>query len=281
MLYRNLINSRAQSGIIAGEKAASCHLQPISVVLNRTMRCLNTHKLLTNKAITIYKMQKILQLKDIYNVEVSKFMCKYTTSQLHATFNKKFKLITDLHSYSTRQVKTRQFALPKARSNTGAKMIQYSAIEIWSKIPPEIKNKTCLTLFLAEYKKYVLLCYQNHILCFYLMLHITQVEIDLITCRYYSGKCQIMKYLCYVLHRQDCIAFTNTGLIKPVYEVVGCLQNQCISVPTNLLTSSFPQSMTARLDLNLLKSRYTIAMLQWSAAYDTFPLWQSRIILNV
>jgi len=159
MLYRNLINSRAQSGIIAGEKAASCHLQPISVVLNRTMRCLNTHKLLTNKAITIYKMQKILQLKDIYNVEVSKFMCKYTTSQLHATFNKKFKLITDLHSYSTRQVKTRQFALPKARSNTGAKMIQYSAIEIWSKIPPEIKNKTGLAFFLAEYKKYVLLCY--------------------------------------------------------------------------------------------------------------------------
>ena len=25
--------------------------------------------------------------------------------------------------------------------------------------------------------------------------------IDLITYRYYSGKCQIMKYLCYVLHR--------------------------------------------------------------------------------
>jgi len=38
-------------------------------------------------------------------------------------------------------------------------MIKYSAIEIWSKIPPEIKNKTCLALFLAEYKKYVLLSY--------------------------------------------------------------------------------------------------------------------------
>ena len=52
-----------------------------------------------------------------------------------------FKLITNVHSYNTRQVKTRQFALPKARSNSGAKMIKYSAIEIWSKIPPEIKNK--------------------------------------------------------------------------------------------------------------------------------------------
>ena len=39
-----------------------------------------------------------------------------------------------------------------------------------------------------------------------------------------------------------------------------------------VLTSSFPQSMTARLLLNLLKSRYTIAMLQWSTAYGAFPL---------
>jgi len=63
MLYHSLINSRAQYGILAWGKAASCHLQPISVVLNRAMRCLNTDKLLTNKVTTIYKMQKILQLK--------------------------------------------------------------------------------------------------------------------------------------------------------------------------------------------------------------------------
>ena len=58
-------------------------------------------------------------------------------------------------------------------SKSGAKMIQYSAIEIWSKIPPEIKNKTCLALFLAEYKK---ICttqlLEPH---FILLLHITQV----------------------------------------------------------------------------------------------------------
>ena len=63
MLYRSLTNSRAQNGIIAWGIAASCHLRPISVVLNRAMRCLNTDKFLTNKVATIYKMQKILQLK--------------------------------------------------------------------------------------------------------------------------------------------------------------------------------------------------------------------------
>jgi len=39
--------------------------------------------------------------------------------------------------------------------------------------------------------------------------------------------------------------------------------------------------MIARLVLNLLKSRDTIAMLQWSIAFDAFPLWQSIIFLNV
>jgi len=63
MLYHSLINSRAQYGNIAWGRAASCHLQPISVVLNRAMRCLNTDKLLTNKVTTIYKMQKMLTTK--------------------------------------------------------------------------------------------------------------------------------------------------------------------------------------------------------------------------
>jgi len=114
---------------------------------------------LTNKVTAIYKLQKILQLKDIYNLEVSKFMYKYTNSQLPATFNNYFNLITDVHPYNTRQIKTRQFALPKARSKSGAKMVKYSTIEMWSTIPSEIKNKTCLALFSAEYKKYVLLGY--------------------------------------------------------------------------------------------------------------------------
>ena len=46
-----------------------------------------------------------------------------------------------------------QFDFAIARSNSGAKMIKHSAIEIWSRIPLETKNKTCLALFSEEYKK--------------------------------------------------------------------------------------------------------------------------------
>jgi len=113
----------------------------------------------TNKLTTIYKTQKILQLKDIYNLKVSKLLYKYANSQLPATFINYFKLITHVHSYNTRQINVRKFALPKARSNSSAKRMKVSATEIWSKILSEIKNKQCLALFSAEYKKYVLLSY--------------------------------------------------------------------------------------------------------------------------
>jgi len=61
--------------IIARGKATSCRLHPIiSVVLNCAMICLNTNELVTNKIATIYKTERILQLKDLYNLEASKLI---------------------------------------------------------------------------------------------------------------------------------------------------------------------------------------------------------------
>jgi len=55
-----------------------------------------------------------------------------------------------VHTYNTRQIKTRQFALPKAHSNSGARMIKYSAMEISFEIPSEIRNITCLAIFAVK-----------------------------------------------------------------------------------------------------------------------------------
>jgi len=60
-----------------------------------------------------------------------------------------------LNSFQTfiRKTKTQQFALPESCSNSGVKMLRYSAIKIWSEIPLDIKEKPCLILFTAEYRK--------------------------------------------------------------------------------------------------------------------------------
>jgi len=85
----------------------------------------------------IYKTQKILQLKDIYNLEVSKFMYKYTNSQLPTTFKNYFKRITNVHPYNRIHTKTRQFDSPKVGSNSGVKILKCSR----KLIKNSIKNK--------------------------------------------------------------------------------------------------------------------------------------------
>jgi len=57
-----------------------------------------------------------------------------------------------IYPHNTRQIKTRQCAFALASSNSCVEIMKYSAMEIRSKIPSEIKNKTCLALFATEYK---------------------------------------------------------------------------------------------------------------------------------
>ena len=52
---------------------------------------------MTDKVATIYKTQKFLQVKDLYNLWASKVMYKYDNSQLLASVINYFKIIADVH----------------------------------------------------------------------------------------------------------------------------------------------------------------------------------------
>jgi len=60
------------------------------------------------------------------------------------------KLITNVHTYNTRQSKTEEFALTKSRSNSGAKIWRYSSIIIKSEIPLKISEQGRLNYYTSE-----------------------------------------------------------------------------------------------------------------------------------
>jgi len=93
-----LINVRAQYGVIAWVRADSCQVQPILVILNRTMRCLN--KINFDYLVFV----KFFKLDDTHYLKVRKFMQNCTKSQLPGTFNNYFELITVVHPYDARQI---------------------------------------------------------------------------------------------------------------------------------------------------------------------------------
>ena len=135
------------------------------------------------------------------------------------------------------------------------------------------KRKSCAALL---YKKYILLSFQNHILCSDLLLYVNQVDwFNYVSLLQWKVSNHEISLLCitslgfYWVHRHWSHQ-TNAWSRGKTTNQMDFRSHECI-------TSSFPQSTIARLILNLLKSRDTIAMFQWSTAFDAFPLWQSRI----
>jgi len=67
-------------------------------------------------------------------------------------------------SYNTRQIKTEEFFLTKARSNAGSEMMKHSEIKFWSRIHSE---KKCVWHFVLQNMGNVLHGYYKHNLCSY------------------------------------------------------------------------------------------------------------------
>jgi len=88
-----------------------------------------------------------------------------------------------------------------------------------------------------------------------------------------------MYYIVRLLLRSQKLVASN--LCMKLWDAYIIYRNKTNAFPfsCNALSSSFPQSMIARLVLNLLKSRDTNAVLQRSIACDAFLLWHSRMFL--
>ena len=86
----------------------------------------------------IYKKLKIPQLKDIHDIELSKFMFLHATNQLPPSLMLCFSLNENIHSHSTRH---RNDPHIQARNtNIMTKNFLCKGPEIWLGIPNEINN---------------------------------------------------------------------------------------------------------------------------------------------
>ena len=84
----------------------------MNVRINRIIRALSSSNLYTPMS-SLYKKLNLLKLKDLYKVELGKFMYLYYNKKTPKIFNSFFKKVTEIHSYNTRQVSHSTFFLPR------------------------------------------------------------------------------------------------------------------------------------------------------------------------
>ena len=100
----------------------------------------------------IYKEMDILQVDDIYTLEVGKFMYKFINGLLPENFHEYFEYVSNVHQHNTRTAKN--MGLYPIRSNTkfSKNTLKYKGVEVWNKIPLAIKNLPSIKPFCSQLK---------------------------------------------------------------------------------------------------------------------------------
>ena len=104
--------------------AAKTHLQKIQVLQNCLIKIIsNTFKFKT-KLLPLYQKLNILKFRNIYCLEVIKFMNKHKNGKLPALFNDYFTLTSKVHNHMTRQASKNNFFMRRVTKSSTQQSIK-------------------------------------------------------------------------------------------------------------------------------------------------------------
>ena len=87
----------------------------------------------------LYKDIKLLQVKDIFEIEVAKFMHSFHHGNLPCIFDSYCKSVATQHNHDTRSIANKNYCLQKMHSQSGQSSFNYVGVTIWNKIPLHAK----------------------------------------------------------------------------------------------------------------------------------------------
>ena len=89
---------------------------------------------------TLFKSVNLLQLKDIAQLELAKFMHQATNNNLPHNLNEIFTRISSIHRYPTSSSRKRVFVKPLTQKSVYNNWISSTSITIWQDVDPELKS---------------------------------------------------------------------------------------------------------------------------------------------
>ena len=140
-------------GVASWGSAKNTALDKLRIIQNKIIRYLTHSSRFTNVQ-NHYETLGILKLDDLYYLEVAKFIHRGVNDVLPSTFDEFFRPIE--HQHNTRTKLNCIFSLPRARTDLGKQSIKFSAVKVWSDLPPDIKSIEDGKVFGFNVKKFLL-----------------------------------------------------------------------------------------------------------------------------
>ena len=126
LIFHTLLMSHLKYGILNYARANKTALNPLNILLNRALRCLNFLGRRDKKMSKIYFEERILKIEDNFKLELGKFCFKYNNNLLPNAFNEIFTNISAVHQYNTRNHDNRLFR------NKQKKLLDTPRYNIWA-----------------------------------------------------------------------------------------------------------------------------------------------------
>ena len=118
--YYAKVYSKLQCAILAWGGCSDYKLRRLNVLHNNVIRIMTLKNMPSEVRLstkTLFKSINILQLKDIFQLELAKFMHRASNNDLPHNLNQMFTRITSLHRYPTSSSRKRLFSKPTAKKN--------------------------------------------------------------------------------------------------------------------------------------------------------------------
>ena len=141
MLYYSLVYSHLIYGIRAWGTAHQRKLHEIEVKLNNIVRTITKNKKFSHVTF-LYKNLNFLKLKDVYKLELAKFMHKLFQYKLPNVFKTKFIKLINVHSHETRKSNQSNYFLSRVNKIACQHKLNYREVKLWNEIKDELKNKS-------------------------------------------------------------------------------------------------------------------------------------------
>jgi len=109
------------------------------------------------KTTVVYSKHTILEIPDLFQFSVAKFMYSFYNGGLPNHFDNYFAEIASVHIYQTRLASLQKYYLPIMKTSLGQLFLKYIGPKTWSNIPEILKSSSPYS-FDKKYKKVLLSC---------------------------------------------------------------------------------------------------------------------------
>ena len=155
-LYYSLVYSRIQYGVEIYGGCRESLMRRVQVVQNKLLKVLFDLPMRTNTNI-LHSRLKILKVKDIYNIQVTKFVYESLNQLSIAQFHNHFKYRSTIHRHDTRN--QNDLYPKKVRTAYGESTIHNKGTKLWNGLCPKIKASKSLYTFKKTLKAKILTYY--------------------------------------------------------------------------------------------------------------------------